>query len=320
MSSAGQALEVIPHLPALYCEPFADSSQIPTFLVSKLAREHVTVSLSGDAGDELFAGYQRYDIAERLWGRLSRLPRALRIALARAVAGIPVRQWNRMLGPMQSALPFGLADGNAGDRIVKGAELMRAQTQMDLYRLLVSLWTRPEVLVIGGTEPPTVLSAAARRQQGDSFLHDMMAIDLVTYLPDDILVKVDRAAMGVSLETRVPFLDHRLVEFAWRLPIHYKRRDGVGKWALRQVLYRYVPKELIERPKMGFGVPIDVWLRGPLRDWAEDLLNESRLRRQGYFHPAPIREKWTEHLSGARNWQYLLWNVLMFQAWLNEPA
>jgi asparagine synthase (glutamine-hydrolysing) len=316
--TARQALDVIPRLPSLYNEPFSDSSQIPTFLVSQMTRQHVTVSLSGDAGDELFGGYNRYVMGQRLWGKLSRLPVGLRMVLARMIMGISPQGWNRILGPVQTVLPKGLVQTSIGDKLHKGAGVMAAKTAADLYRLLVSHWPRPAEFVLGATEPATVLTETGLRPQTDHFVHQMMALDLLTYLPDDILTKVDRAAMGVSLEARVPLLDHRVVEFAWRLPLDYKLRAGVGKWPLRQVLYKYVPKELIERPKMGFGVPIDSWLRGPLRDWAESLLSESRLRQEGYFNPAPIRQKWAEHLSGKRNWQYQLWDVLMFQAWLEQ--
>jgi asparagine synthase (glutamine-hydrolysing) len=207
---------------------------------------------------------------------------------------------------------------NPGYWLHKSASVMSARSSAELYRLLVSHWNTPASLVLGAEEPPTVLTAPELQPDTDHFVHQMMAMDLVTYLPDDNLVKVDRAAMGVSLETRVPFLDHQVVEFAWRLPLGYKLRQGVGKWPLRQVLYRRVPRELIERPKMGFGVPIDSWLRGPLRDWAETLLSEERIRREGFFDPAPVREKWNAHISGRRNWQYLLWDVLMFQAWLEH--
>ena len=193
---------------------------------------------------------------------------------------------------------------------------MVARTASEFYQLLITHWPRPSELVIGAAESTTLLTNTHQHPHTDHFIHQMMALDLLGFLPDDILTKVDRAAMGVSLETRVPLLDHRVVEFAWRLPMDYKLRNGVGKWPLRQVLYKYVPKELIERPKMGFGVPIGAWLRGPLRDWAEELLDEGRLQREGYFNPIPIRQKWAEHLSGRRNWQAQLWNVLMFQAWL----
>lgn len=310
-----QAIDVIPRLPVLYDEPFSDSSQIPTYLVSKMTREYVIVSLSGDAGDELFGGYNRYVLGQRLWARVSRMPKKLRTALARMITGVAPQVWDRLLGPVQSLLPLGLAQANIGDKLHKGSEVMAARTSADLYYLLVSHWLQPENIVAGAIEDPTVLTTADLQPRTDHFVHHMMALDILTYLPDDILTKVDRAAMGVSLETRVPFLDHRIVEFTWRLPLCIKVRDGVGKWPLRKILNRYMPKKLVERPKMGFGLPIDSWLRGPLRDWAENLLDKSRLRQEGYFIPGPIRQKWAEHLSGKRNWQYHLWDVLMFQAW-----
>ncbi len=305
-----QALAVIPKLPALYSEPFADSSQIPTFLVSELARRHVTVSLSGDAGDELFCGYTRYQMTAGLWRKASRLPRPLRRLVAGLITSVPPRSWDTVAGLFSVV--------RAGDKLHKGAALLGSRSVADLYRGMVSHWTDPTSVVLGAMEPETLLTGASPRLPGLGDVERMMALDMLTYLPDDILVKVDRAAMGVSLETRVPMLDHRVVEFAWSLPLAYKLRDGVTKWPLRQVLYRHVPRALIERPKMGFGVPIDRWLRGPLRDWAETLLDEPRLRREGFFDPAPIRRKWAEHLSGRRNWQYHIWDVLMFQAWLEN--
>ncbi len=316
--SAQQALDVIPNLPSLYCEPFSDSSQIPTFLVSQMARQHVTVSLSGDAGDELFGGYNRYVLGNRLWGKLSLLPVSVRKILANLITKLPVKTWNNIFNTIQFLLPQSLAQANIGDKLHKGAEVMAAKTSGELFYLLVSHWNETKDLVIGGTEPSTILTGSSLEPEADHFVHHMMAFDMLSYLPDDILVKVDRAAMGVSLETRVPLLDHRVVEFAWHLPLDYKLHKGTGKWPLREVLYKYVPKELIERPKMGFGVPIDSWLCGPLQDWAETLLSESRLKQEGFFNPSPIRQKWAEHLSGERNWQYQLWDVLMFQAWLDH--
>jgi len=311
-----QAMDVIPRLPELYCEPFSDSSQIPTFLVSQLARQHVTVSLSGDGGDELFGGYNRHVLGQHWWGGLSRVPAWLRACSSRGISALSPTTWNRILKPIGWLLRR--RAWNPGERLHKGAAVIGARSSAELYRLLVSHWYSPASLVLGAQEPPTVLTSPELQPDTDHFVHQMMAMDLVTYLPDDGLVKVERAAKGVSLETRVPFLDHQVVEFAWRLPLEYKLREGVGKWPLRQVLYRHVPRELIERPKMGFGVSIDNWLRGSLRDWAESLLSEERIRREGFFDPAPIREKWNEHLSGRRNWQYLLWDVLMFQAWFEH--
>jgi asparagine synthase (glutamine-hydrolysing) len=312
-----QALDVIPNLPKLYCEPFSDSSQIPTFLVSQLARQRVMVSLSGDAGDELFAGYNRYVLAQNLWGNLSRVPLGMRSLVAAGIRGLSPSAWNKFLGPLQPFVPKALRQANLGDKLHKGAGVIGSRTIDDLYLGLVSHW-QPEEVIIGGNEPKTYLRGNSPQLDGLDGVQRMMALDAITYLPDDILCKVDRAAMAVSLESRVPYLDHRVVEFAWRIPQSLKMRDGVGKWILRQVLYRYVPKELIERPKMGFGMPIDAWLRGPLKDWAEELLDEGRLRRDGYLNPAPIRQKWAEHLSGKRNWQYHLWDVLMFQSWLED--
>lgn len=307
-----QAMEVIPRLPDLYCEPFADSSQIPTFLVSQLAKQHVTVSLSGDAGDELFCGYNRYQLTASLWNQLSIIPKPVRKLVAKGITSISPTTWTRFAG----ILPW----TSVGDKLHKGAGVMSSATVAELYRGLVSSWNDPASLVIDGNEPATLLTGPSPHLSGLSDVERMMALDILTYLPDDILVKVDRAAMGNSLESRVPFLDHRLVEFAWRLPMKYKLQEGQTKWALRQVLYRYVPRELIERPKMGFGFPIDKWLRGPLRDWAEDLLADARLRREGYFHPEQIRKKWEDHLSGKRNWSSHLWAVLMFQAWLEHEV
>lgn len=316
--SAQQALDVIPKLPTLYCEPFSDSSQIPTFLVSQLARRQVTVSLSGDAGDELFCGYNRYLLASSMWNKISALPAGSRRLAARGITALSPERWNALLRPLQGALPASLRHANLGDKLSKGAGVLAAGSLDKLYLGLVSHWNDPTSVVIRGSEPPTLLTGQAPQLPGLDDIQRMMALDTLTYLPDDILVKLDRAAMGVSLEGRVPFLDHRVVEFAWSLPQNLKLRNGVGKWVLREVLYRHVPKALIERPKMGFGVPIGEWLREPLRDWAESLLDEARLQREGFFHPAPIRQKWAEHLSGRRNWQYHLWNVLMFQAWLEQ--
>lgn len=317
--TAKQALDVIPKLPQLYCEPFSDSSQIPTFLVSQLARQNVTVALSGDAGDELFCGYSRYTQARDLWGKVSRIPHGLRAPAAAGIRALSPAAWNALLSPVRGLLPSSLRHANMGDKLHKGAALLSAEQVDELYLKLVTHW-EPEGLVLKGQEPQTALRGQPLALNGLDAVQRMMALDAITYLPGDILTKVDRAAMGVSLETRVPFLDHRVVEFAWRVPQAMKLHDGVGKWILRQVLYRHVPQAMIERPKMGFGVPIGDWLRGPLREWAENLLGESRLKQEGFFNPAPIRQKWAEHLSGQRNWQHHLWDVLMFQAWLDEQT
>lgn len=313
--SSQDALAVIPELPAIYDEPFADSSQLPTCLVSRMARQQVTVALSGDGGDELFGGYGRYAQTEHFWSKLSRIPYPLRRTLAKTIRAVPIGIWNGLFGIARPLLPGSLRLGFPGDKIHKGAGLLENLGVADLYQMLISHW-EPSTVVLGDTHPPP--SPADGWPALPRLSEQMMLLDTCSYLPDDILVKVDRAAMSVGLETRVPLLDHRVVEFAWRLPADLKRRAGETKWLLRQVLYRHVPRQLIDRPKMGFAVPLDSWLRGPLRDWAESLLDESRLRQDGYFDPRPIRRKWAEHLSGQRNWQYLLWDVLMFNAWLDS--
>jgi len=314
--SPEDAQAVIPTLPTLYDEPFADSSQIPTFLVSELARRHVTVSLSGDGGDELFAGYNRYFVGRSVWNRMRWMPPALRRAAGGTLAAMPPRTTDALAGRINPLLPRSLRHGGLSSKVAKTAAILGADCPDAMYETLVSHWMDPASLVLGADgEPPTALTGTDRWTGPADFTQRMMYMDLMSYLPDDILAKVDRASMAVSLEARVPLLDHRVVEFAWRLPLSLSLRGGQGKWLLRQVLYRYVPREMIERPKMGFGIPIDAWLRGPLRPWAEALLDERRLRDEGFFDPAPIRAKWHEHLSGRRNWQYHLWDVLMFQAW-----
>lgn len=307
-----EAMAVIPRLPDIYDEPFADSSQIPTFLVSQLARRHVTVSLSGDGGDELFCGYNRHVIGPRIWRWVERLPPSLRRAASRMIAHAPGRAAERAM----AMLPGRFRINHLADRLPKLAEILTQPTGDTFYRELVSHWKSPDKVVLGAREPETLLARSDLLPAFSGLRERMMYLDMLTYLPDDILVKVDRASMAVSLEARVPLLDHRVVEFAWQVPTEYKYREGQGKWLLRQVLYRYVPRELMERPKAGFAVPIEHWLCGPLRDWGEALLDEHKLREQGFIDPAPIRKMWTEHVSGRRRWHYYLWDVLMFQAWL----
>lgn len=311
--STRQAMDVIPALPAIYDEPFADSSQIAMFLVSQLARQHVTVALSGDGGDELFAGYNRYTVSSRLWARLESFPAGLRAAAGKLMERFPPS----LLNDVGARLPGGRSVAHLGNKLHKGAGVLGSRNIEELHHNLASHWRNPTHVVLNSTDQPTGLSPAPELK-GLSAIERMMALDSVTYLPDDILVKGDRAAMANSLEMRMPFLDHKMFELAWRLPIDMKLHQGVGKWILRQVLYRHVPERLIERPKMGFALPLDEWLRGDLRDWAENLLSTERLRQDGYFTTAIVRAKWDEHISGKRNWSHHLWSILMFQAWLDH--
>jgi asparagine synthase (glutamine-hydrolysing) len=311
---------VIPRLPALYDEPFADASAVPTFLVAQLARKHVTVALSGDGGDELFGGYVRYQWAERIWAGMRRVPAPVRIALARAVQSSQPSHWAPILHAWMRWMPAASHGGNVGDKLQKLAELVVAKDPEELYARLVSSWKDPSSLVIGGGATRTRIGAAFGESGLANFTERMMYADSITYLPDDILVKVDRASMGVSLEARVPMLDPDVAAFAWRLPQGMKVHRGVGKHVLRQTLGRHLPRALYERKKRGFGIPLGDWLRGPLRDWAEDLLDERRMRNDGYVHAPPIRAKWREHLMGSGNWEAQLWPALMFQSWLHAAA
>jgi len=325
--SAKQAQAVISDLPVMYDEPFADSSQIPTHLVCKAARQQVTVALSGDAGDELFGGYNRYFWGPRIWSRLAWLPYPARQALSAAIRSLPTAGWDALSRPMNALLPKSKNLARVGDRAHKlASRLSGVHNLNDLYNSLVSEWQDPAQVVkcnsweigVNLQVPPSMLSDPLPAVGAEQQQLRMMYRDTMTYLPDDILCKVDRAAMATSLETRVPFLDHRVAELAWRLPLNMKIRNGQGKWALRQVLYKYVPQELIDRPKAGFAIPVGQWLRGPLRDWAEALLDEKRLEVEGYFYPKPIRHKWSQHLTGRYDHTPSLWAVLMFQSWLES--
>jgi asparagine synthase (glutamine-hydrolysing) len=311
--SSRMAQDVIPSLPWMYDEPFADSSQIPTHLVCKAAKQHVTVVLSGDGGDEMFGGYNRYVRAPGIWERFAWLPFPLRVIMGQVILHSPIAAWDR------AGVLAGVS--SLGEKVQKLSSCLASSRNLDeVYWDLVSIWD--PILVMKGINQacPSPWESNQALPTGLNPVERMMFRDTVTYLPDDILCKVDRAAMACSLETRVPFLDHRVVELAWRLPLNMKIRGNTGKWALRQVLYKYVPKELIERPKAGFAIPIGQWLRGPLRDWAESLLGETRLRQEGYFHPDPIRKAWTEHLAGRRDHTPKIWIILMFQAWLEDQS
>lgn len=342
--SAKEALALVPRLPEIYDEPFADSSQLPTLLVSQLARRHVTVALSGDGGDEVFGGYTRYQAVPRLWGVLAAVPRSVRRGVRRLLECTRAEFWDALATPV----PRRLKPAHFGDRLLKGVRLLDAEDPLDMYRRLTLQWPDPELVVGCRFESCRPASADGNRLwaaplceeaetgygaaggEGEDGWNpfapvgcrddlDVVArlrlLDMCGYLPDDILTKVDRASMAVGLEVRVPLLDHRVVEFAWRLPADQLISRGQGKRPLRAVLARYVPPELTERPKKGFGVPIAEWLRGPLREWAEDLLSPVALAADGIFAPGPIRARWREHLSGRRNWHYALWPVLQFQAW-----
>ena len=305
------ALDVIPHLADWFDEPFADPSQIPTYLVSELTRKHVTVALSGDGGDELFAGYNRYVWAERLARAVNLVPRPLRGASAAALRALAPQTWNRLFGFVPAAWRPALP----GDKLHKITTLLDNPQPDAIYRRLVSQWEHPEEVAAAGREPRGPMWDPTIARDFRDLVPRMQFLDMITYLPDDILTKVDRATMAVGLEGRVPLLDHRVVAYSWSLPLEFKLRGGRSKWLLRQVLDRYVPRSLIDRPKMGFGVPIDAWLRGPLREWAESLLAPARLASDGFVRVEPVRRAWREHLEGSRNWQYPLWTVLMLQAW-----
>lgn len=304
------ALSLIPSLPTIWDEPFADSSQIPTYMVSRMTREQVTVALSGDGGDELFGGYSRYFETERIWNATGWLPRPLRIALGKLLRA---PRTGDIAQAAMNLLPISRRHAAVRDRLPKIADVLEAGDHREVYRHLVSHFTDPAALVIGSREPSTLLDQVPP-DLGDP-VHVMMYLDTLTYLPDDILAKVDRASMAVSLESRVPFLDPNVVDFAWRLPIGAKIQGSSGKQILRKLLSRYIPSEIIDRPKMGFGMPVDEWLRGPLVDWADSLLDRDRLIQQGIFVAEPIVRMWEEHRNGVRRWHYKLWNILMFQAW-----
>lgn len=315
--SGKDALDIVPLLSKIYAEPFSESSQIPTFLVSKMAKEKVTVSLSGDAGDELFCGYSRYQLANKSWNSISKTPYFLRDNINKGIHLLPQNFWETILKPLKGKPNKNGLQLNPADKLLKMAPLLSFKNRMEFYQkgfmthnLDATSW------VLKSEDSKTFFDTNAL--QIDSYFSEMMALDLITYMPNNNLTKVDRAAMANSLETRVPLLDHNVVSFAMSLPMEYKLRNGVDKWVLREVLYKHVPKALIERPKMGFGVPLASWLRGPLKEWGENLLNQKRLDEEGFFDSKIIRIKWQEHLSGKRNWENQLWDVMVFQSWLDE--
>ncbi len=313
-----EAMAVIPRLPTLYDEPFSDQSQVPTFLVCELARRDVTVALSGDAGDELFGGYGRYFYVEKVWRMLRWIPASLRSAVAHVLMGVSKESWESFADVLRPALSPRLRSLNVGRKVHTVAGLLSASTPDAVYEFLTAQWRELDSLLVQPSGAPRIGARPIAWKSLPTLWDSMMYSDTMAYLPDDILAKVDRASMGVSLEARVPLLDHRVVELAWSLPLGMKIRNGQGKWILRRLLDRYVPASLIERPKMGFGVPIDSWLRGPLREWAEELLDEKRVRDQGFFHAERIRATWDAHQAGQCNAQFSLWAILMFQAWLEQ--
>jgi asparagine synthase (glutamine-hydrolysing) len=310
MVSPSDALNVIPKLPVIYDEPFADSSQIPTYLLASLTRQEVTVSLSGDAGDELFGGYTRYQHTQNLLDKLKKVPTSVKSIVASIDNCIPKKYTNLIIDSL-SSLSKQQYQKNYSNKFNRLIKLLNSKNEIDIYNELLAYWNPSEIMTNETDKKVDSLSIPSSLNS----IEQMMLFDTINYLPDDILVKVDRAGMAASLETRIPFLDHNVYEFAWQIPFEYKIRNGNSKWLLRQLLYRYVPEKLIERPKMGFAVPIDSWLRGPLKDWAENLLDERKIKEQGFFKSEVISKRWNEHINGSRNWHFQLWTVLMFQQW-----
>jgi len=316
--SPEDAMAVIQKLPQLYDEPFADSSQIPTVLVAEFARRHVTVALSGDGADELLGGYDRYYWGERVWTQLSGLPHGARSFLGAGLSAISPHAWDRVNKIVSAAIPERYRVVGAGEKCHKLSAMLAAKSKESLYADLVSICHQPEDVVVLNTESALVLPMYNSEDMNMDFTSAAMFQDAIGYLPDDILVKVDRAAMGVSLETRAPFLDHRIAELCWRMPLHFKIYKSERKWLLRRVIQRYLPEYNDKRPKMGFAIPLADWLRGPLRPWAEDLLSQDRLKQGGYIDVGYVRKKWRQHLSGHHDTHRFLWSVLMFQAWLAQ--
>ncbi|WP_247648441.1 asparagine synthase (glutamine-hydrolyzing) [Pseudodesulfovibrio sp. zrk46] len=310
-------LDLVEKLPELYDEPFADASMLPTHLVAALTREHVTVCLSGDGGDETFAGYNRHFWAPTIWNKLQGVPRGLRGAAGQAAMAVSPGGYDTIFNAVGHLLPKAAQVRTPGHKVHKLADVLGVESREALYKRLCSTWPEPSML-LNAAEPDTVIDRPEAWPGLGDYTRWMQYQDTLTYLPGDILHKVDRACMGVSLESRAPYLDHRVIEFAWRLPLSMLLKGGEGKRILRSILYKHVPRELVERPKMGFGVPIDAWLRGPLREWAESLLAPERLRKQGLFDQTVVARQLADHLSGKRDNQYRIWNMLMFQAWFDK--
>lgn len=326
--SSVEAQAVIPSIPEIYDEPFSDSSQIPTYLISQIARQKVTVSLSGDAGDEIFGGYNRYLWAPKIWSQITYIPNQMRPAISSLINSAPKGIWSGLEKVINSFnIGAGIEELDIKASKISSA-LLCSSTEEDFYQSFLTKWPNPHEVIKDLKEcehlnSKSNFSSLYKKNNGDfvsseDFVSRMMSTDITHYLPDDILCKVDRAAMAASLETRVPFLDHRVAEIAWRLPFPMKIRGSETKWALRQILYKRVPRELIERPKTGFSVPIGEWLRGPLRDWAEDLLDQKRIESEGFFNPQPIQDVWNQHLSRRFDWTDKIWSILMFQLWLRK--
>jgi asparagine synthase (glutamine-hydrolysing) len=308
--------DVIPFLVNMYDEPFADSSQIPTYLVSKLAAGSVKVALSGDGGDELFGGYNRYFFAEKIWSNLRFIPKPLRSGLYSTINRLNTQQWDALSSFLHNTLPKKYHFSNLTDKLKKASSLLAVESFDDVYFRLVKQWENPEEIINFDYSPQRNKLIGSDLFQDN--MDKMMLNDLLTYLPDDILCKVDRAGMAVSLESRIPFLDHDVFAFSSSLPLSFKINKGTSKWILREILKKYIPENLINRPKMGFGIPLEAWLKGPLKEWADDLLDEKVIIESGMLNPKVVRQKWEEHISGKRNWHYQLWAILMFQAWYKE--